>query len=111
MSTREPIAPETRTDSAPEAPPPGQAPNPPETNGLAGSGLGHTTHASSEPNPAFSEASNVKRAEELVDRIAVQVSGFTANWGRRVVRVLSRVKEEAEDIWGEAQSIRRGDQP
>jgi hypothetical protein len=47
----------------------------------------------------------------MVDNIAESVSDFTSRWGRRVVRVLSRIKEEAEDIWGEAQSIRRGDQP
>ena len=50
------------------------------------------------------------RADELVDRIAERVSTYTARWGRGVLRLFSRVREEAEDIWGEAQSIRRGDQ-
>jgi hypothetical protein len=57
------------------------------------------------------EPSRVERAEEMVDHIAERVSDLTSRWGRRVVRVFSRIKEEAEDMWGEAQSIRRGDQP
>jgi hypothetical protein len=65
------------------------------------------------PNPeaAAMESSRVQRAEVMVDRVAERVSDFTSRWGRRVVRVFSRIKEEAEDIWGEAQSIRRGKQP
>jgi hypothetical protein len=53
----------------------------------------------------------VERAEELVDRISTTVADYTARWGRGLLRAMSRIKEEAEDIWGEAQSIRRGDQP
>jgi hypothetical protein len=52
----------------------------------------------------------VDRADEVVDRIAERVSTFTARLGGGFLRVLSRMREEAEDIWGEAQSIRRGDQ-
>jgi hypothetical protein len=52
----------------------------------------------------------VDRAERLVEQVAENVSAFTARWGRRAWSVVSRVREEAEDMWSEAQSIRRGDQ-
>jgi hypothetical protein len=70
-------------------------------------------HVSPEPPAAEAKAERtpVDRAEEMVDQIAESVASFTSRWGRRFVRILSRVREEAEDIWGEAQSIRRGDQP
>jgi hypothetical protein len=82
-------------------------------------GPNHTAEHAAESNhvqpPAAAETTaertHVDRAEEMVDRIAESVAGFTSRWGRRFVRALSRVREEAEDIWGEAQSIRRGDQP
>jgi hypothetical protein len=50
------------------------------------------------------------RAEQIVDHLAERVAGFTSTWGRRVLWLGTRVKEEAEDMWAEAQSIRRGDQ-
>jgi hypothetical protein len=53
----------------------------------------------------------VARAEEMVDRLAERAAQFTSVWGRRLARVVGRVKEEAQDMWAEAQSIRRGDQP
>lgn len=53
----------------------------------------------------------VARAEEMVDRFADGVANFTSVWGRRLFRAAARVREEAQDLWAEAQSIRRGDQP
>jgi len=52
----------------------------------------------------------VARAEQIVDRMAERVAGLTSVWGRRVLWLGTRIKEEAEDMWAEAQSIRRGDQ-
>ncbi len=57
------------------------------------------------------ERSHVDRADELLDRITERVACFTARWGQGILRMFARIREEAEDIWGEAQSIRRGDQP
>jgi hypothetical protein len=87
--------------------------NTPPPNRVAENGPppGATASATAEPAAAATEPSRVERAEEMVDKIATGVSDFTSRWGRRVMRLLSRVKEEAEDMWGEAQSIRRGDQP
>jgi hypothetical protein len=49
----------------------------------------------------------VRRAEELVDRIGVRVGEITASLGHQLLRLGARVREEAEDIWAEAQSLRR----
>ena len=62
------------------------------------------------PAEAANQPSQVDRAEQMVERVAANVSSFTAKWGRRAWSVVSRVREEAEDMWSEAQSIRRGDQ-
>ncbi len=109
MSALDPQAPEG--GAAPSAPvPPTDAAAPaPEVNGTAGCTAGHPSENGTPSQPA--EPDRVQRAEEMVDHIAERVSDFTSRWGRRVVRVFARIKEEAEDMWGEAQSIRRGDQP
>jgi hypothetical protein len=52
----------------------------------------------------------VDRADQLVERAAEKVASLTLRCGRGILRLLSRVREEAEDIWAEAQSIRHGDQ-
>ncbi len=46
----------------------------------------------------------MQRAEELVDAWGQKIGHFTA-------RLLARTREEAEDIWAEAQSIRRNAWP
>jgi hypothetical protein len=51
------------------------------------------------------------RAEEMVDRLAEKLAHFTSVVGRKVLWLGARLREEAEDIWTEAQSIRRGEQP
>jgi hypothetical protein len=66
--------------------------------------------STSEAPPQAEASPQVARAEEMVDRFAERVASFTSTWGRHLWRVAARVREEAEDIWGEAQSIRRGDQ-
>ena len=52
----------------------------------------------------------VRRAEEVIDRVAERVGQFTSYLGRQVLRLGARAREEAEDMWAEAQSIRRGRQ-
>jgi hypothetical protein len=49
------------------------------------------------------------RAEEMADQFATQVACVTAALGRGFLRLTARLREEAEDIWAEAQDIRRGD--
>lgn len=50
-----------------------------------------------------------QRAEELVDHAAQRVAEFTALLKRKLAHVAARAREEAEDIWAEAQSLRRGE--
>jgi hypothetical protein len=82
--------------SAPERNGPVDAPAP-ATNGTAA--------------PAGSPAVNarVQQAEVLADRLAERVAHVTASLGRGLFRLAARAREEAEDIWAEAQNIRRGD--
>jgi hypothetical protein len=56
------------------------------------------------------EASTMDRAEEMVDRLAQKVAHYTSAFGRALLRLGARAREEAEDIWAEAQNIRRGGQ-
>jgi hypothetical protein len=57
-------------------------------------------HASADTSDRPVEA----RAEEIVERLAGQVTRFTR-------RLVVRAREEAEDIVAEAQTIRRGGRP
>jgi hypothetical protein len=54
------------------------------------------------------DRSRMDRAEEMVDRIAERVAQFTSVWGRKLLKLGARAREEAEDMWAEAQNIRRG---
>ena len=50
-----------------------------------------------------------ERAEELLDRTGQRLGSLAALVGLNVLRFAARAREEAEDIWAEAQSIRRGE--
>jgi hypothetical protein len=52
-----------------------------------------------------------ERAEDMVDRAGERVGELAATLGRRLQVFVARAREEAEDIWAEAQSMRHGDQP
>lgn len=47
------------------------------------------------------------RAEELVDRLGERVGYLASLAGWRILRTTALAREEAEDIWAEAQSVRR----
>lgn len=47
------------------------------------------------------------RAEELLDRAGEQVGRFASELGVRLRRAAARAREEAEDVWAEAQALRR----
>lgn len=78
----------------------------PGSNGAAHcqANSGASAAGSEQPQP------QVERAEEIVDRLAERVAHYTSVWGRQLWRASARIREEAEDLWAEAQSIRRGDQ-
>lgn len=51
----------------------------------------------------------VARAEELVDQLSQTVGTYVSKLGLEIIRRAALAREEAEDMWAEAQSIRRGE--
>ncbi len=47
-----------------------------------------------------------QRAEEMVDRLGEQIGHYVSVIGHNVLKWAARAREEAEDIWAEAQAIR-----
>ena len=56
------------------------------------------------PDPAATE-----RAEEMLDRAGEQVGRFASLLSLRLRQGVALAREEAEDMWAEAQSMRRQD--
>jgi hypothetical protein len=52
-------------------------------------------------------AAELARAEELVDFAVHRLAGFTSRLSREVLKQTALAREEAEDIWAEAQSVAR----
>ncbi len=48
------------------------------------------------------------RAEELLDATLRQVSAWSSRIGREILKEVALAREEAEDIWAEAQVASRG---
>lgn len=86
--------------------------NTPDTNGVhpASGGEDQAPCSAAASSQGSCSGNRVDRAEQLVERVAEKVSSLTARWGRGLVGVFGRLREEAQDFWGEVQSIRRGDQ-
>jgi hypothetical protein len=53
-------------------------------------------------------SSEVQRAEALLDEVGHHTGRRLRELGRALLRTAARAREEAEDIWAEAASIRRG---
>ena len=53
--------------------------------------------------------SPTERAEALVDRLGGRLGFFAGLTALQLRRATARAREEAEDLWAEAQSIRRGE--
>lgn len=87
------------------------------TTDLNGNGCAPTPDASRAADPGSGlvpDASRgirqgVERAEVVVERVSAWVGNVTAVVGVGLLWFGSRVREEAEDFWAEAQNIRRGD--
>ena len=60
-----------------------------------------------EDQGARSRRPATERAEELVDRVGESVGHLASLAGWRMLKVAAFVREEAEDVWAEAQSVRR----
>jgi hypothetical protein len=50
----------------------------------------------------------VDRAQEVADQIGKKVAELTINWALKLARAGAVIRESVEDVWAEAQSIRRG---
>src|SRR5579883_1446263 len=50
----------------------------------------------------------MRRAEELVDRWGEKVGRYATTVGHAFLRWATRAREEAEDIWAEAQAVHEG---
>jgi hypothetical protein len=48
-----------------------------------------------------------EKAEELVDRLGQRIGHFAALTSLQIQRAAARAREEAEDMWAEAQNIRQ----
>ena len=55
---------------------------------------------------ASAASDRVERAEQMIDQFAERVGHYTSVVGRQLLRLGMRAREEAEDMWAEAQSIR-----
>jgi hypothetical protein len=53
------------------------------------------------------DGSQTARAEELVDGVTERAEDWSDKVAGWVARATARAREEAEDIWAEAQSVRR----
>ncbi len=51
--------------------------------------------------------SPTERAEEALARLEQRVGPWASNVRLRVLRLAARAREEAEDMWAEAQAIRQ----
>jgi len=52
-----------------------------------------------------------ERAEELVDRVGQTMTRWAGLAALRILKVTALAREAAEDVWAEAQSIRRRERP
>jgi hypothetical protein len=68
-------------------------------------------HPSPEATGAADDRSGLDRAEEMVDYVAERISSLTSDWGRKFLRLSSRVRESAQDFWAEVEDFRQGKKP
>ena len=64
----------------------------------------------SEPGRDEGARPTMERAEEVVDRLGQRAGQIGSELSQRFLRLAARAREEAEDIWAEAQSMRRREQ-
>jgi hypothetical protein len=87
----------------------GNGPQAPEPAAEA-AGDGHNGAAGQTAvQPAEGTSPTMQRAEELVDRMADKVGHYAGMLGHKLRWLAARAREEAEDIWAEAQAVRRGE--
>lgn len=62
-------------------------------------------------SPGEGTGSETQRAEELVDQMGQVAGRWASAAGLWLVRGAARAREEVDDMWAEAQSMRRPDEP
>jgi hypothetical protein len=82
---------------------PGSDPN---VAGAAGPN-GATAQRTSPSRADEARHQSMQRAEEMVDRLGEQVGHYVSTLGHSILRWVARAREEAEDIWAEAQMLRQ----
>lgn len=65
------------------------------------------TPPSTTPPPPVVTPPPTQRAEEIVDNAGERVGYLASSMAQRIRIATARAREEAEDMWAEAQSIRR----
>ena len=65
--------------------------------------------AEAPPAAGTPTATNVDRAEQMATKVAEKAAGAASACVRSVAWLFASAREAAEDLWAEAQSIRRGD--
>jgi hypothetical protein len=90
-------------ENASASPQPGASGEPPLRNGNAQGPAGPE-----QGNATPTDPSQVDRAQEMANRIGSAVASFTLTWGWKLARAGAVIRESVEDVWAEAQSIRRG---
>lgn len=66
----------------------------------------HHEKKSKPTNNQVDEQETMERADEIVGQLEQRLLGFTAKLGFRVQKATARLREEAEDMWAEAQELR-----
>jgi len=56
-------------------------------------------------SPEHDSQVELARAEEMVDSIGQAIGGFATRVGLEIMKGVALAREEAEDIWAEAESI------
>lgn len=76
----------------------------------AGDANGAHNQQTHEGNADEARRQSMQRAEEMVDRLGEQIGHYVSVLGHNILKWATRAREEAEDIWAEAQAIRQRNQ-
>ena len=70
------------------------------------SGLDNHSNASTSERAGEAYQQATAKAEQLVDQLGQRISQYSSTVGLQIQRAVARAREEAEDMWAEAQNLR-----
>jgi hypothetical protein len=73
---------------------------------VSDSGVASVVQSNGAAGDAGSQSDRAQRVVSDAEKAAEQAAAKAADW---IVRAAERVREEAEDIWAEAQAVHRGE--